>query len=59
MGEMFGLIGLLVAAPLTATLMVLLGMLYVEDTLGDESVDVPGEGEGEGEKSSGRSTDPK
>jgi len=45
MGEMFGPIGLFVAAPLTATLMVLLGMLYVEDTLGDESVDVPGEHE--------------
>ena len=43
MGEMFGLLGLFVAAPLTAAMMVLLKMLYVEDTLGDESVSVPGE----------------
>jgi predicted PurR-regulated permease PerM len=43
MGKMFGGLGLFVAAPLTVATMVLLKMLYVEDTLGDESVDVPGE----------------
>jgi predicted PurR-regulated permease PerM len=43
MGEMHGAIGLFVAAPLTVATMVLLKMLYVEDTLGDEAVDVPGE----------------
>jgi len=43
MGEMFGVLGLFVAAPLTVVVMVLLKMLYVEDTLGDEQVDVPGE----------------
>jgi predicted PurR-regulated permease PerM len=43
MGEMFGPLGLFVAAPLTVAIMVLLGMLYVEDTLGDETVHVPGE----------------
>lgn len=34
-GTLFGLLGLLVAAPLTATAMVSIRMLYVEDTLGD------------------------
>jgi predicted PurR-regulated permease PerM len=43
MGELFGVLGLFVAAPLTVAVMVLLKMLYVEDTLGDEQVDVPGE----------------
>ena len=43
LGEMLGILGLFVAAPLTVVSMVLLKMLYVEDTLGDESVDVPGE----------------
>jgi predicted PurR-regulated permease PerM len=43
MGEMFGILGLFVAAPLTVATMVLLKMLYVEDTLGDAAVDVPGE----------------
>jgi len=43
MGEMFGVLGLFVAAPLTVAVMVLLKMLYVEDTLGDEQVEVPGE----------------
>lgn len=43
MGEMFGVLGLFVAAPITVTAIVLLKMLYVEDTLGDEQVDVPGE----------------
>jgi predicted PurR-regulated permease PerM len=43
MGQMLGLLGLFVAAPLTVAAMVLLKMLYVEDTLGDEAVNVPGE----------------
>ncbi len=43
MGELFGILGLFVAAPLTVATMVLLKMLYVEDTLGDEAVNVPGE----------------
>jgi hypothetical protein len=34
---------LFVAAPVTVAAMVLLKMLYVEDTLGDEAVEVPGE----------------
>jgi predicted PurR-regulated permease PerM len=42
-GELLGLMGLFVAAPLTVALVVLLKMLYVEDTLGDEAVQVPGE----------------
>jgi predicted PurR-regulated permease PerM len=42
-GELLGLMGLFVAAPLTVAAVVLLKMLYVEDTLGDEAVDVPGE----------------
>ncbi|MFL5245348.1 MAG: AI-2E family transporter [Gemmataceae bacterium] len=43
MWEMFGILGLFVAAPLTVAAMVLLKMLYVEDTLGDDAVNVPGE----------------
>jgi predicted PurR-regulated permease PerM len=43
LGEMLGLIGLFVAAPLTVVVVVLLKMLYIEDTLGDDGVDVPGE----------------
>ena len=42
-GELLGLMGLFVAAPLTVAAVVLLKMLYVEDTRGDEAVDVPGE----------------
>ena len=42
-GELMGLMGLFVAAPLAVAIVVLLKMLYVEDTLGDEAVDVPGE----------------
>jgi predicted PurR-regulated permease PerM len=45
LAELLGFLGLLVAAPLTVMLVVLLKMLYVEDTLGDEAVDVPGERE--------------
>ncbi|HZU36547.1 MAG TPA: AI-2E family transporter, partial [Gemmataceae bacterium] len=43
LGELLGFMGLFVAAPLTVAGVVLLKMLYVEDTLGDEHVDVPGE----------------
>ena len=43
LGEMLGILGLFVAAPLTVAAMVLLKMLYVEDTLGDQAVNVPGE----------------
>jgi predicted PurR-regulated permease PerM len=43
LGERLGLVGLFVAAPLTVVAVVLLKMLYVEDTLGDQAVDVPGE----------------
>jgi predicted PurR-regulated permease PerM len=43
LGEMHGPLGLFVAAPLTVATMVALKMLYVEDTLGDEDVDVAGE----------------
>jgi predicted PurR-regulated permease PerM len=43
LGELAGILGLFVAAPLTVAAMVLLKMLYVEDTLGDEAVNVPGE----------------
>jgi predicted PurR-regulated permease PerM len=43
LGELLGFLGLLVAAPLTVVLVILVKMLYVEDALGDENVDVPGE----------------
>ena len=43
LGELLGLIGLFVTAPLTVAVVVLLKMLYVEDTLGDQTVEVPGE----------------
>ena len=43
MGELFGVLGVFVAAPLTVALMVLMKMFYVEDALGDEQVEVPGE----------------
>lgn len=43
LGELVGLMGLLVAAPLTVTGVVLVKMFYVEDTLEDHDVDVPGE----------------
>lgn len=42
-GLIGGLPGVLVASPLTVCLMVLVKMLYVEDTLGDRSIEVPGE----------------
>jgi predicted PurR-regulated permease PerM len=43
LGELLGVLGLLVAAPLTLCAVVLMKMLYVEDTLGDQAIDVPGE----------------
>lgn len=43
LGNLLGLMGVFVAAPLTVVVIVLLKMLYVEDTLGDQAVDVPGE----------------
>jgi predicted PurR-regulated permease PerM len=43
LGELLGLLGLFVAAPLTVVALVLVKMLYVEDTLGDQNVNVPGE----------------
>jgi predicted PurR-regulated permease PerM len=43
LGELLGFLGLFVAAPLTVAAVVLVKMLYVEDTLGDEDVEVPGE----------------
>jgi predicted PurR-regulated permease PerM len=43
LGELLGIMGLFVAAPLTLCAVVLLKMLYVEDALGDHRVDVPGE----------------
>lgn len=43
LGDLLGLMGLFVAAPLTVCAVVLLQMLYVEDTLGDEGITVPGE----------------
>jgi len=43
LGDLLGVMGLFVAAPLTVCAVVRLKMLYVEDTLGDEAVNVPGE----------------
>jgi predicted PurR-regulated permease PerM len=37
MGELFGFLGLLLAIPLTATLLVLIKVVYVRDMLGDKS----------------------
>lgn len=41
--EMFGFMGILVAAPLTVVAIVSLKMLYVKDALGDRTIEVPGE----------------
>jgi len=43
LGELLGMMGLFVAAPLTVCTVVLAKMLYVEDTLGDQAIHVPGE----------------
>jgi predicted PurR-regulated permease PerM len=40
LGTLLGLLGLFVAAPLTAAVVVGLKMLYVQDTLGDKNVTV-------------------
>ncbi|MGH7200668.1 MAG: AI-2E family transporter, partial [Planctomycetaceae bacterium] len=44
-GVLWGVLGVLVAAPATAAMITVVQMLYVEDTLGDRSIDVLGEGE--------------
>jgi predicted PurR-regulated permease PerM len=41
--DLMGPLGLFVAAPLTVVVVVLLKMLYIQDTLGDQNVEVPGE----------------
>lgn len=55
LGVMFGFVGLLLASPLTATGMIMVKMLYVEDVLGDpimgESADDPHEHEAAGHRS--------
>jgi len=43
LGEMLGILGLFVAAPLTVAALITVQMLYVKDTLGDRSLHVPGE----------------
>ncbi len=43
LGVLAGTLGVLLATPLAASVLVLTRMLYVEDTLG-EPVDVPGQG---------------
>ena len=47
LGLVFGFIGLLLASPLTAAVMILVKMLYVEDVLGDHVMREGGEAEGE------------
>jgi hypothetical protein len=43
LGDLLGALGLFVAAPLTVAAVVFVKMLYVEDALGDGTVEVPGE----------------
>lgn len=45
MGKLFGVLGLLLATPLAAVALVLIKLLYVQDLLGDRSIDVKGEEE--------------
>ena len=45
LGALFGFVGILVAAPLAATLLTLVKMLYLRDTFGDR-VSLPGKGKG-------------
>jgi len=54
LGEILGFLGLFVAAPLTVVYVVLLKMLYVEDTLGDQGVSVPGEPDNAAKAPAGR-----
>lgn len=42
-GVLFGFLGLLFATPLAVIIMVLVQVLYVQDTLGDDSIQVVGE----------------
>lgn len=49
LGVVLGLWGLILATPLTAAVMVLIKMVYVEDVLGDVSVEVKGEKESQQE----------
>jgi predicted PurR-regulated permease PerM len=44
-GTLFGFAGVALATPLTAALVVLVGMLYVEDILGDRGDDKPQDGD--------------
>jgi predicted PurR-regulated permease PerM len=50
LGLLAGGLGLLMATPLMAVIMVLVKMLYIEDTLGDRSIEVKGEAEAKGRK---------
>jgi predicted PurR-regulated permease PerM len=43
LGSLLGLPGIFVAAPLTVTIIIAVKMLYVQDTLGDRAIAVPGE----------------
>ncbi len=45
LGELLGFLGLLLATPIAAVALVLVKMLFVEDVLGDRSIDVKGEDE--------------
>lgn len=45
LGSMFGFIGLLLASPFTAMVMILVKMLYVEDVIGDPITNTTGEAE--------------
>jgi len=56
LGRLLGIMGLFVAAPLTVVMVILVKMLYVEDALGDQNVDVPGE-PGNEEKPAGADSD--
>ena len=44
LGLLAGALGLLVAAPMALVVMILIKMLYVEDRLGDQTIQVAGEG---------------
>lgn len=48
-GVLAGLLGILIATPLAVTVVVAVQMLYVEDALGDQAVEVLGEGEAHAE----------
>jgi predicted PurR-regulated permease PerM len=55
LGKLLGLLGLFVAAPLTVAVVVLVKMLYIEDTLADTEVNVPGEPGGMDRAEAGKS----